>query len=101
MIVGSVGPYGASLHDGSEYTGSYIATTSLKTMRDWHKPRINALVEAGVDLLALETIPSVVEAEMLINLIKTEYPDIKAWLTFTVRVIFPLHIPFEEAINNR
>lgn len=59
-------------------------------MRDWHKPRINALVEAGVDMLALETIPSVVEAEMLINLIRDECPDIKAWLTFTVRVMFPL-----------
>lgn len=56
-------------------------------MKEWHKPRINALIEAGVDLLALETIPSVVEAEMLINLIKTEYPDTKAWLSFTVRVI--------------
>lgn len=89
--MGSVGPYGASLHDGSEYTGSYISTTSLKTMRDWHKPRINALVEAGVDLLALETLPSVVEAEMLINLIKSEYPDTKAWVTFTVRVIY-LHV---------
>lgn len=55
-------------------------------MRDWHKPRITALIEAGVDLLALETIPSVVEAEMLINLIRTECPDTKAWLTFSVRV---------------
>lgn len=56
-------------------------------MRDWHKSRINALVEAGVDLLALETIPSVVEAEMLINYIREECPDTKAWLTFSVRVI--------------
>lgn len=55
-------------------------------MRKWHRPRINALVEAGVDILALETIPSVVEAEMLINLVKEECPDVKAWLTFTVRV---------------
>lgn len=55
-------------------------------MRDWHRPRINALVEAGVDILAIETIPSVVEAEMLIDLIKTEYPDTRAWLTFSVRV---------------
>ena len=24
LIAGSVGPYGACLHDGSEYTGNYI-----------------------------------------------------------------------------
>lgn len=85
MIVGSVGPYGASLHDGSEYTGSYANTTSPETMRNWHRPRINALVEAGVDILALETIPCVAEAEMLVELIK-EYPNIKAWLSFSCSV---------------
>lgn len=28
LIGGSIGPYGASLHNGSEYTGSYINTTN-------------------------------------------------------------------------
>ena len=28
MIAGSVGPYGAFLHDGSEYDGSYVDTMS-------------------------------------------------------------------------
>lgn len=27
-VAGSVGPYGACLHDGSEYTGKYIDTVS-------------------------------------------------------------------------
>ncbi|GJQ67033.1 hypothetical protein Trydic_g8005 [Trypoxylus dichotomus] len=84
LIVGSVGPYGASLHDASEYTGSYAATTPVETMREWHRPRIAALVEAGVDLLALETIPCRVEAEMLLDLIK-EFPNIKAWLAFSCK----------------
>ncbi|KAJ8952297.1 hypothetical protein NQ318_007465 [Aromia moschata] len=79
-------PYGASLHDGSEYTGSYAKNTSVNTMRDWHIPRIKALVEGGVDLLALETIPCKVEAEMLVNLLKEQFPDTKAWLSFSVRV---------------
>nr|CAH7721645.1 unnamed protein product [Callosobruchus chinensis] len=65
LIAGSVGPYGASLHDGSEYTGSYAKTTSAETMRKWHLPRIKALIEAGVDMLAIETIPCSLEAEML------------------------------------
>lgn len=54
-------------------------------MREWHIPRIKALVEAGVDLLALETIPCRVEAEMLVHLLK-EFPNTKAWLSFTVSV---------------
>ena len=86
MIVGSVGPYGASLHDGSEYSGSYAKSTPVDTMRQWHIPRIKALVEAGVDLLALETIPCRIEAEMLVDLLKKEFPNTKAWLAFSVAV---------------
>lgn len=54
-------------------------------MREWHRPRIQALVEAGVDLLALETIPCQEEAEMLCELLR-EYPTIKAWLSFSCKV---------------
>ncbi|XP_041971815.1 homocysteine S-methyltransferase-like [Aricia agestis] len=84
LIVGSVGPYGAHLHDGSEYDGSYADNTTVETMREWHRPRIQALVEAGVDLLALETIPCQEEAEMLCELLR-DYPNIKAWLSFSCK----------------
>ncbi|CAH1117476.1 unnamed protein product [Phaedon cochleariae] len=84
LVVGSVGPYGASLHDGSEYTGAYAKTTPVHAMREWHAPRIRALVEAGCDLLALETIPCRAEAEMLVNLLREEWPGVRAWLSFSV-----------------
>lgn len=84
LIAGSCGPYGASLHDGSEYTGSYCPDVSREFLVDWHRPRICTLVEKGVDLLAIETIPCVREAEALIDLLK-EFPDIHAWLTFSCR----------------
>ncbi|XP_072936970.1 homocysteine S-methyltransferase-like [Epargyreus clarus] len=84
LVVGSVGPYGAHLHDGSEYDGSYADTTSVQTMREWHRPRIQALVEGGVDLLALETIPCQEEAEMLCDLLR-EFPHVKAWLAFSCK----------------
>ncbi|XP_065163461.1 homocysteine S-methyltransferase-like isoform X2 [Atheta coriaria] len=84
VIAGSIGPYGASLHDASEYNGSYAAITSTGKMREWHLPRMRALIEEGVTLLALETIPCRAEAEMLVELIK-EFPHVKAWLTFTCR----------------
>lgn len=56
-IVGSIGPYGAHLHDGSEYTGSYADYVTIDTIKNWHRTRIAAVIEAGVDALALETIP--------------------------------------------
>jgi homocysteine S-methyltransferase len=62
-IAGSVGPYGAALADGSEYRGDY--GLSVAELRAWHRPRIALLVEAGVDILALETIPCMAEVEAL------------------------------------
>ncbi|KAL1513525.1 hypothetical protein ABEB36_002926 [Hypothenemus hampei] len=84
LVVGSVGPYGASLHDGSEYNGSYAATTPIETIRAWHIPRIDALIEGGVELLAIETIPCRAEAEMLVKLLKDKYPQMRAWLSFSI-----------------
>ncbi|XP_063540706.1 translin-associated factor X-interacting protein 1-like [Cydia strobilella] len=84
LIAGSVGPYGAHLHDGSEYNGAYADTTSSETMRDWHRPRIEALIDSGVDLLAFETVPCEKEAVMLVELLK-DYPETKAWLSFSCK----------------
>ena len=84
LIAGSCGPYGASLHDGSEYTGEYAADISVEMMKEWHRPRIEALINSNVDLLALETIPCAAEAEAVVELLR-EYPNTKAWLTFSCK----------------
>ncbi|XP_024880790.1 uncharacterized protein LOC112460373 [Temnothorax curvispinosus] len=83
-VAGACGPYGAYLHNASEYTGSYGKTVSRRELIDWHRPRVKALVDAGVDLLALETIPCIEEAEALLELMK-EYPHARAWLSFSCR----------------
>lgn len=81
LIAGSVGPYGAYLADGSEYRGDYdLGKTGFM---DFHRPRIAALVDAGVDFLACETLPSLPEAEALLDLL--EEFDVEAWLSFTLR----------------
>ncbi|RZB38884.1 homocysteine S-methyltransferase 1 [Asbolus verrucosus] len=85
LIAGSVGPYGAYLHDGSEYHGYYTEKTPNEVLKEYHKFKISALVEAGVDLLAIETIPSKKEAEIIVELIK-DYPNIKAWLSFSCQL---------------
>ncbi|XP_015112979.1 uncharacterized protein LOC107038402 [Diachasma alloeum] len=82
LIAGSCGPYGATLHDASEYTGSYGKSVSKDFLKDWHRPRIETLIKAGVDLLAIETIPCAEEAEALVELMK-EFPGTKAWLSFS------------------
>ncbi|MEQ4567121.1 homocysteine S-methyltransferase [Paenarthrobacter sp. CAP02] len=81
LVAGSVGPYGAYLADGSEYRGDY--TLSAAEFRDFHRPRIAALVEAGADFLACETLPSFAEAEALLALV-AEF-DVESWFTFTLR----------------
>jgi len=82
FIAASVGPYGAFLADGSEYRGNYGLTE--KELMDFHRPRMKALVEVGADILACETIPSLIEAQALAKLLK-EFPDTAAWLSFSAR----------------
>lgn len=84
MIAGSIGPFGAFLHDYSEYTGSYIDKYTTEEIKSWHKTRIHILVKSGVDLLAFETIPVGKEAEILLQLLK-EYPSAKAWISFSCK----------------
>jgi homocysteine S-methyltransferase len=82
LIAGSVGPYGAYLADGSEYRGDYALPQ--EEMMAFHRPRIKALAEAGVDLLACETLPSFGELQALLMLLQ-EFPTLGAWFAFTLR----------------
>jgi len=93
LIAGSVGSYGATLHDGSEYTGSFINSISREDLKEFHRDRIEALLDAGVDLLAMETIPVLGEALVLLDLI-SEYPHAKAWLSFQCRVRIFIKLSF-------
>ena len=64
LVAASVGPYGAMLHDGSEYRGDY--GLDEEALADFHRERFTVLADAGADLLACETIPSRIEAAALI-----------------------------------
>ncbi|QBG87710.1 homocysteine S-methyltransferase [Xanthomonas oryzae] len=82
-VAGSVGPYGAYLADGSEYRGDYILP--IAQLMDFHRPRIAALADAGVDVLACETLPSASEIVALRQLLQNEFPQLHAWFSFTLR----------------
>lgn len=82
LVAGSVGPYGAFLADGSEYRGDYVR--SREVFQDFHRPRVEALLDAGADLLACETLPSFAETAALAALL-SDYPSARAWFSFTLR----------------
>ncbi|GGO72998.1 homocysteine S-methyltransferase [Nonomuraea cavernae] len=82
LVAASVGPYGAFLADGSEYTGVYDLDED--GLLAWHRPRWEILASAGADLLACETIPSYPEARALARLLR-ETPSVKAWVSFSCR----------------
>lgn len=81
-IAASVGPYGATLHDGSEYHGDYGLTVAELT--EFHAERLAVLAGAGADLLACETIPSRDEARALVVALR-RVPSARAWVSFTSR----------------
>ena len=80
LIAGSVGPYGAYLADGSEYRGDYHL--SDEAFAAFHTPRIEALLDAGADLLAIETLPSLAELKALLKVLAS-FPAAQAWVTFS------------------
>jgi homocysteine S-methyltransferase len=82
FIAGSVGPYGAFLADGSEYRGDYYLP--IDAMKNFHRPRVQALVDAGIDLLACETIPSFGEVQALLSLL-VEFPNTPCWVSVTLK----------------
>jgi homocysteine S-methyltransferase len=82
QIAASIGPYGAYLANGAEYTGDYgLGEAGLLT---FHRERWHILAESGADLLACETIPSAVEAQALAQL-SQETTATPVWVSFSCR----------------
>ncbi|MFC7218354.1 homocysteine S-methyltransferase [Streptomyces polyrhachis] len=100
-VAASVGPYGAMLADGGEYRGRY--GLSVRELARFHRPRLAVLAAAAPDVLALETVPDVDEAEALLR--AAEGLGVPLWLSYTVadgrtRAGQPLTAAFELAAGN-
>ena len=78
-VAASVGPYGAVLHDGSEYRGDYQVTQA--ELETFHRERLEVLVSAQPDYLAIETIPNLVEARALAAVLRDNQTPF--WFSFT------------------
>jgi len=82
-VAASIGPYGAYLADGSEYRGNYDATEAQ--LREFHKERLEILIACKPDFLAIETIPEIREARVLLELLKDLNNTIPVWIAFSCR----------------
>lgn len=83
LVAASIGSYGAYLADGSEYSGCYGPNVDLDKLKDFHRRRLQVLVEAGPDLLAFETIPNKLEAQACVELLEEENIQIPSWICFS------------------
>lgn len=81
LVAASVGPFGATLHDGSEYRGRY--GVPHRELVEFHTQRLEVLLDAQPDLLAIETIPDIEEAEAIIAALDTLGQHPPAWLSFS------------------
>jgi homocysteine S-methyltransferase len=82
LVAASVGPYGAYLADGSEFTGDYDLDEN--GLYDFHRQRWKLLSSTPADLLACETIPSFDESRALSRL-HAESTSLYAWFSFSCR----------------
>lgn len=83
VVVGSLGPYGAYLSDGSEYTGQY--EISVDEYIQFHEERINALINRGIYDFVFETVPNFNEIKAIVEYIIPNYSDHNTfWISCTV-----------------
>ena len=82
LVAASIGPYGAFLANGAEYTGDYDLDEA--GLVEFHRERLTRLAASGADLLACETVPSASEARALGALL-AESPGPPAWVSFSCR----------------
>ena len=80
-VAASMGPYGAFLADGSEYTGAY--NSSDHNLHLFHKSRIDLLQASKADFFAFETIPSLQELRVLSELLNTSSKP--SWISFSCK----------------
>jgi homocysteine S-methyltransferase len=81
LIAASIGPYGAYLANGAEYTGYYNLTD--EALHGFHKRKIEILDQSNADFFACETIPSFREAKILAKILQeTKKPS---WISFSCK----------------
>ena len=79
-VAASVGPYAATLGDGSEFRGD--DSLGVDGLRAWHRRRLRVLADAGPDVLAVETLTTRAEVEAVVS--ELDGLGVPAWIALTV-----------------
>lgn len=82
LVAASIGPFGAHLADGSEYTGSYRLTDG--ELYEFQVERWRILAESEADIIACETMPSMADVRACVRLMR-ETPERWAWISLMCR----------------
>lgn len=82
-VAGALGPYGAYLANGSEYTGDYHLSTI--EYQQFHWPRLTDILTVGVDVIAIETQPRLDEVLAELDLVKELAPDTLCYVSFSLK----------------
>lgn len=88
LTAASIGPYGAYLADGSEYTGMYGVAGEQSRLTEWHRDKMETLVKTDADIIACETVPCATEVRALRTLLTCEAIAAYAkpsWISMSVR----------------
>ncbi|MGN6501908.1 MAG: homocysteine S-methyltransferase [Pseudolysinimonas sp.] len=80
FVAASVGPYAATLGDGSEFRGD--DSLGVQGLRDWHRRRLRVLADAGPDVLAVETLTTLAEVEAVVR--ERDGIGVPAWIALTI-----------------
>jgi homocysteine S-methyltransferase len=81
-IAASLGPYGAALHNGSEYHGNYDC--SFADLVRYHEERLAVIETTQADFVALESVPSFEEAEAIVEALH-QHAEVHGWISFTCK----------------
>ncbi|KAF3994207.1 hypothetical protein FT663_00177 [Candidozyma haemuli var. vulneris] len=74
-VAGSVGPYGAYLANGAEYSGEY-GDFGVEELVKYHQEQVSFFLnDKDTDLIAFETIPNISEVKAIFELVKATYTE--------------------------
>jgi homocysteine S-methyltransferase len=82
LVAASIGPFGAHLADGSEYSGDYTMTAG--DLHTFQADRWHILADSAADIIACETMPSLADVRAVVRLLH-ETPKRWAWISLMCR----------------
>lgn len=87
-VAAGLGPYGAYLSSGEEYTGAYGADFNQDISKSFWIPRVEAAIEGNPDALLFETIPNIEELKTLVNYAAplANKKDIPVWISLSLNI---------------